>query len=110
MSFFIGSSSQYTQALVDTEKIKMAEIQFTAMSTTFNKLLDTCRDKCIPGEYGESELNTGEQCCIDRCVAKYVKANTMIGTNIQAKGFSPYESMPEYEKIKSKLKEAESKV
>lgn len=109
MSFFIGGSSQYSQAAVDPEKIKLAEIQFTAMSTTFGKVLDTCRNKCIPAEYGESELNTGEQCCVDRCVAKYVKANAFIGTNIERKGFNPNYSMPEYQKVNSMLAEAERK-
>lgn len=109
MSFFMGNSSQYSQALVDPEKIKLAEIQFTAMSTTFGKVLSTCQSKCIPAEYGESELNTGEQCCIDRCVAKYVKANALIGSNIQFKGFNPNQSMPEYKKVRSILEEAERK-
>ena len=109
MSFFIGGSSQYSQVLVDPEKLKLAEIQFTAMSTTFGKVLSTCRNKCIPAEYGESELNTGEQCCIDRCVAKYVKANAFIGSNIENKGFNPNQSMPEYQKIRSMLEEAERK-
>lgn len=99
MSFFMGSSSQYSQAQVDPERMKLAEIQYSAMATTFNKVLTTCRDKCIPSEYGENELNKGESCCVDRCVSKYVKANMIIGQNVQTKGFSP-EDMPEYKQFK----------
>lgn len=103
MSLFIGNSAQYTSVLVDPEKIKIAEIQFLAMSATFNKVLQTCRDKCIPGEYGENELNTGEICCVDRCVSKYVKANVMVGQNLQSKGFTPATHMPEYRNVKGSL-------
>ncbi|CAK7902213.1 mitochondrial import inner membrane translocase subunit Tim12p [[Candida] anglica] len=103
MSLFIGASQQYSYAQVDPEKIKIAEIQHAAMSSTFNKVIQVCRDKCIPGEYGENELNTGEQCCVDRCVSKYVKANTIIGTHIQNKGFTPYDSMPEYQGVRAKI-------
>lgn len=95
MSLFIGNSAQYTNAVVNPEKIKVAEIQHEAMAATFNRLLRTCRDKCIPGEFGESELNTGEMCCVDRCVLKYVQANTQIGAQVQRQGFAPA-SMPEY--------------
>ena len=88
---------------MDPEKIKIAEIQYLAMSSTFNKVLQTCRDKCIPGEYGENELNTGEVCCVDRCVSKYVKANAMVGMNLQAQGFTPTTNMPEYRVIQGKF-------
>ncbi|CDR37373.1 CYFA0S01e10110g1_1 [Cyberlindnera fabianii] len=50
------------------------------MNTTFNTILRTCSNKCIPEEYGESDLTKGESVCIDRCVAKYFKANVKIGT------------------------------
>lgn len=102
MSLFIGSAGQYTNALVDPEKIKMAEIHFDSMSKTFNSVLRTCRKKCIPAEYGEAELNTGEQCCVDRCVAKYVKANYQIGSQLQRR-LGPDLSQPVFDKIKEKL-------
>lgn len=103
MSLFIGNTSQYSQANVDPEKIKLAEVQYNAMSATFNKVLRTCENKCIGHEYGEGDLNTAEQCCIDRCVSKYVQANYLIGNHVQDHGFNPYRSMPEYKKVQSIL-------
>lgn len=101
MSFFIGNSSQYSLSVVDETKIQMAKIQFEAMSLTFNSLLNTCKEKCIAHEYGEADLNTGEMCCVDRCVAKYVKANLEIGTTLQNKGLTPENALPQYKKVDS---------
>ncbi|ODV81704.1 uncharacterized protein CANTADRAFT_44328 [Suhomyces tanzawaensis NRRL Y-17324] len=103
MSMFIGSSSQYSQASVDPEKIKLSQIQFDATAATFNKVLSTCASKCLGGEYGESDLVTGEASCIDRCVAKYVKANMVIGQHLQEQHIEPYGSMPEYRKVQQML-------
>lgn len=101
MSFFLGNTSQYSNSIVDETKIQLAKIQHEAMSLTFNSMLDTCKEKCIAHEYGESDLNTGEMCCVDRCVAKYVKANLEVGTALQSKGFTPEASLPQYKKINS---------
>lgn len=109
MSLFIGQSSQYSTVNVNPEKIKYAEIQFSAMSETFNKIMSTCEKKCLPHEYGEGDLVTGENSCIDRCVSKYVKSNVIIGTNFQNNGVNPYKDMPEYKKINLMLEEVKSK-
>ncbi|CAN6692735.1 unnamed protein product [Malus baccata var. baccata] len=37
----------------------------------FNKLTHTCFNKCVEKKYKESELNMGENSCIDWCVSKY---------------------------------------
>lgn len=109
MSFFLGDASQYSNANVDPERIQLAEVQFEAMSNTFNNVLRSCRNKCIAQRYGEGELNTGELSCSDRCVAKYVKANVLVGTHIQEEGYDLLKHMPEYKKIESILKEATRK-
>lgn len=106
MSFFIGNSSQYSQANVDPEKIKLAEVQFNATAATFNKVLLTCAAKCVNHEYGETDLLTGEGCCVDRCVTKYMKANVLVGTNFQDKKLEPYNAMPEYKKVTQMLEKA----
>ncbi|CAL1214710.1 unnamed protein product [Candida parapsilosis] len=103
MSVFLGSSSQYSHATVDPEKIKLAEIQFQASAHTFNKLLRRCEAKCLVHEYGEGELAKGESECIDRCVSKYVKANLVVGQHFQNQRLDPFNNMPEYKKIKSIL-------
>lgn len=101
MSFFLGDTSQYSYAPVDPEKLSLAEIQFNAISTTFNTVLQTCQKKCIGHEYGEGELNTGEASCLDRCVSKFVKANYDVGQQVRF-DLKP-EEMPEYKSIKEKL-------
>lgn len=104
MSFFLGNTSQYSYAEVDPEKVKLAEIQFSVMSATFNRVLALCEKKCLAHEYGEGEINTGEASCIDRCVAKYVKANAFVGEKMRLQ-LSP-ESMPEYQKVAQMMKSA----
>lgn len=101
MSFFIGSTSQYSNSVVDPAKIEMARVQHEAMSLTFNSMLETCKEKCIAHEYGEADLNTGEMCCVDRCVAKYVKTNMELGSALQSQGLTPENSLPQYKKIES---------
>ncbi|CAN3366530.1 mitochondrial import inner membrane translocase subunit Tim12p [Diutina catenulata] len=105
MSLFMGQTSQYTWGTVDAEKIKAAEIQFSATAATFNKMLRSCEKKCLNHEYGEGDLAKGEMECVDRCVAKYVAANKAVGENFQAKMMNPYFYMPDYDKVKSMMKQ-----
>ncbi|KAF7827291.1 mitochondrial import inner membrane translocase subunit TIM10 [Senna tora] len=49
----------------------MAEKEMEYRVELFNKLLNTCFNKCVDKRYKESELNMGENSCIDRCVSKY---------------------------------------
>lgn len=101
MSYFLGNTAQYSYMDVDHEKIKLALVQYTVTAEQFNRLLHQCREKCVAHEYGEGDLNTGEASCIDRCVAKYVKANTMIAQQVQFE-MRP-DRMPEYTKVASML-------
>lgn len=103
MSYFMGSASQYSQVQVDEQKIKLAEVQFNATAQTFNNLLKKCEDKCLNHEYGEGELTTGEASCVDRCVAKFVRANYIVGTNFQEQRINPYNTMNQYKKIQQVL-------
>lgn len=105
MSYFMGSASQYSQVQVDPEKIKLAEAQFYATAESFNKLLKKCEDKCLNHEYGEGELTTGEASCVDRCVAKYVRANYVVASNFQEQRIDPYQTMHQYKKIRLVLEE-----
>lgn len=100
MLLFIGNTSQYAWGTVDPEKIKQAQLQFEATAATFNKVLSTCAAKCINHEYGEGDLAKGEMSCVDRCVAKYVHANRMIGENFTKKNLNPYFNMGGYEKAR----------
>lgn len=103
MSLFIGNVNQYSYAKVDPAKIAAAQLQYEAMSATFNRLLISCQEKCILPEYGESDLNTGEQSCIDRCVSKYVKSNLVVGKAFQNLYFDATRDMQEYRIIQREL-------
>ncbi|CCF59197.1 hypothetical protein KAFR_0G01630 [Kazachstania africana CBS 2517] len=101
MSFFLNT---YGSQEVSQEKLDVAEVQFEAMNSTFNNILKSCLEKCIPHEgYSEGDLTKGEMCCIDRCVAKIHFSNRLIGGLVQARGFTPENSLPHYETIKDKL-------
>lgn len=101
MSYFLGNTAQYSHIEADPEKIRLAEVQYTVMASTFDSLLRTCREKCIYPEYGEGDIVTGEASCIDRCVAKYVNANARIAQQVQY-SLLP-DKMPEYQKVQSIL-------
>ncbi|AET38973.1 Tim12p Ecym_3492 [Eremothecium cymbalariae DBVPG len=99
MSLFLNP---YGSQEVDQAKLDVAEVQFDAMATTFNTMLNTCLEKCIPhDEYGEADLNKGEMSCIDRCIAKIHYTNRSIGAFVQVKGFTPQRFLPHYNKFNS---------
>ncbi|KAG0466599.1 hypothetical protein HPP92_018179 [Vanilla planifolia] len=50
--------------------LKKAEKEMEYRVELFNKLTHTCFNKCVEKRYKESELNMGENSCIDRCVSK----------------------------------------
>ncbi|OEL25040.1 Mitochondrial import inner membrane translocase subunit TIM10, partial [Dichanthelium oligosanthes] len=56
----------------------MAEKEMEYRVDLFNRLTQTCFDKCVEKRYKEAELNMGENSCIDRCVSKYWQASLLI--------------------------------
>ncbi len=69
--------------------MQMAELEMESLTALFDSLMNTCRSKCIPAEYGEGEINKGESVCIDRCVNKYFTANLQIVPLFRDKGITP---------------------
>ncbi|XVF05405.1 hypothetical protein REPUB_Repub05bG0169100 [Reevesia pubescens] len=66
-----------TPAGIDKEQaFGMAETEMEYRVELFNR-------------YKESELNMGENSCIDRCVSKYWQVNGMIGQMLSAGGRPP---------------------
>ncbi|KAL4292474.1 hypothetical protein AHAS_Ahas18G0031700 [Arachis hypogaea] len=57
----------------------MAEKELEYRVDLFNKMTQTCFNKCVDNRYKESELNMGENSCIDRCVSKYWHVTNLIG-------------------------------
>nr|POE99988.1 mitochondrial import inner membrane translocase subunit tim10 [Quercus suber] len=51
----------------------------SAEPPTIFRLTNTCFNKCVEKRYKESELNMGENSCIDRCVSKYWHVTNVIG-------------------------------
>ncbi|KAI3760524.1 hypothetical protein L1987_50919 [Smallanthus sonchifolius] len=65
---------------LDKEQIfGMAEKEMEYRVELFNKLTHTCFAKCVEKRYKESELNMGENSCIDRCVSKYWQVTNLVG-------------------------------
>ena len=44
-------------------------------------MIDMCYSKCIPN-YKDTELNVAELSCTDRCIAKYVEAQKIVGVKM----------------------------
>jgi len=80
MSFlFGGGRPQPTSA----EKIAAAETEVEMVSDMFNRLTQSCTQKCIPPDYREGELNKGESVCLDRCVSKFFEVNVKVSEKMQ---------------------------
>ncbi|XP_024023839.1 mitochondrial import inner membrane translocase subunit TIM10 [Morus notabilis] len=66
-------------ALEKDQIFGMAEKEMEYRVELFNKLTHTCFNKCVDKKYKESELNMGENSCIDRCVSKYWHVTNLVG-------------------------------
>ncbi|KAB5520364.1 hypothetical protein DKX38_024683 [Salix brachista] len=58
-----GVSKEQAYGMATTEMEYRVEL--------FNRLLNTCFNKCIDKRHKDAELNMGENSCVDRCVSKY---------------------------------------
>ncbi|KAF1859315.1 hypothetical protein Lal_00009899, partial [Lupinus albus] len=57
----------------------MAEKEMEYRVELFNKMTQSCFNKCVENKYKESELHMGENSCIDRCVSKYWHVTNLVG-------------------------------
>ncbi|KAI9143431.1 Tim10/DDP family zinc finger protein, partial [Paraphysoderma sedebokerense] len=64
----------------------MAEQEIEMVTDMFNRIVNSCHNKCIPPKYHDSELTKGESVCIDRCVAKFFEVNVKVGQKLAAAG------------------------
>ncbi|RCI05736.1 protein transporter tim10 [Rhizopus stolonifer] len=76
-------SNSYSQNIVDPQHLIEAEQQVEVFMGMYNRIIRACYDKCIPSKYHEPDLNKGEQKCIDRCVAKYMSIQTILGEKMR---------------------------
>ncbi|KAI8992681.1 Tim10/DDP family zinc finger-domain-containing protein [Pilobolus umbonatus] len=86
MSFFGGNAARPQQQTINPQNIALAESELEMVTDLFNRIVDSCHQKCISKEYTQGDLNQGEAICIDRCVAKYIDANMKIGEKMQQAG------------------------
>ncbi|KAH7301259.1 hypothetical protein KP509_23G018000 [Ceratopteris richardii] len=66
------------------EMIGMAQQEMEYRVELFNKLTHSCFEKCIEKRFKDSELNVGENSCVDRCVHKYWQVTAMVGQLLSA--------------------------
>ena len=78
---FSGRSSAQQEEIAKQqfEQQKM-EVVFT--TNMFNKMVKNCFRKCVPKLTEEPDLNVAEMTCVDRCVSKYMKFHTKVGTEM----------------------------
>ena len=56
------------------------------MTSLFNRLTDSCFDKCVVKLSASSaELAVGELACDDRCAIKYMEAQTIVSEVLRRK-------------------------
>ena len=56
----------------------LAKTETEVLTDMFNKMSSTCFKKCVV-KYPDNELAVGEMACVDRCVGKYLMAQTKVG-------------------------------
>jgi len=84
-----ASSPARTQSDMEMQRqIKAATYELKGITDLFNRMTTVCWEKCVAGnKFSDAELTVGELACIDRCVIKYMAAQTLIGkvlnTNFQ---------------------------
>lgn len=61
-------------------------VSLTETTRLMSEICSSCHSKCINQRYAEGDLNKGESVCIDRCVAKYIEVNKVIGEKMRAAG------------------------
>ena len=64
---------------VDPAKLELAETEMEVLQGLHQGILDGCREKCFVPYYTETDLTKGESACVDRCAAKFYKANIAVG-------------------------------
>ncbi|CAI0392972.1 unnamed protein product [Linum tenue] len=98
-----ANNSPLPAGVTKEQAFGMAETEMEYRVELFNRLSQTCFSKCVDkrhvssglhlyfygSRYKESELNMGENSCIDRCVSKYWLVNGLVGQMLSAGGQRP---------------------
>ncbi|KAG2228987.1 Tim10/DDP family zinc finger-domain-containing protein [Thamnidium elegans] len=81
MSYF-GGGNQQAQT-INPQNIAMAEQELEMVTDLFNRIVDSCQEKCIKLGEGQGDLNQQDSLCIDNCVAKFFETNSKVGEKMQ---------------------------
>ncbi|KAH8547557.1 Tim10/DDP family zinc finger-domain-containing protein [Umbelopsis sp. PMI_123] len=76
-------SGSYAQQYVNPQNLEIAEQEVEMFMDLFDRIRANCRNKCIPRKYHEPDLSKGEMVCIDRCVAKYISIQKLLGKKME---------------------------
>ena len=60
-----------------------AKTEMEMYTDLFNKIAASCFQKCASRRHREPDLSLGEMTCTDRCVAKYLEGQQIIGIVLQ---------------------------
>ncbi|GFH44432.1 mitochondrial import inner membrane translocase subunit tim10 [Chaetoceros tenuissimus] len=82
MSFFGGGGAP--QQPMQPDPLFAAQTEMEMYTVLFNKLTQSCFKKCASRKHKEPDLHLGEMSCIDRCVAKYMDSQELVGKVLQA--------------------------
>ncbi|KAG2201963.1 hypothetical protein INT47_000502 [Mucor saturninus] len=81
MSYF-GGGSQQSQT-INPQNIALAEQELEMVTDLFNRIVDSCHEKCIKLDNGQGDLSQQDALCIDNCVAKFFETNSKVGEKMQ---------------------------
>ncbi|CAN0854616.1 Mitochondrial import inner membrane translocase subunit TIM10 [Linum grandiflorum] len=86
-----ANNAELPAGVTKEQAFGMAETEMEYRVELFNRfrLGQTCFNKCVDKRYKESELNMGENSCIDRCVSKYWLVNGLVGEMLRDGGQRP---------------------
>ncbi len=62
--------------------VQLATAELEGMTNLFNRLADSCFDKCVV-KLSSADMAVGELACDDRCAIKYMEAQTIIADVIK---------------------------
>eukprot|EP00429_Kryptoperidinium_foliaceum_P006877 CAMPEP_0176023852 /NCGR_PEP_ID=MMETSP0120_2-20121206/11643_1 /TAXON_ID=160619 /ORGANISM="Kryptoperidinium foliaceum, Strain CCMP 1326" /LENGTH=88 /DNA_ID=CAMNT_0017357019 /DNA_START=45 /DNA_END=308 /DNA_ORIENTATION=+ len=76
MNFFGGGQQQQPQG---PDPVFAAKTEMEMYTDLFNKISSSCYHKCASRKHRDQDLSLGEMTCTDRCVAKYLDSQQLIG-------------------------------
>ncbi|XP_063681568.1 mitochondrial import inner membrane translocase subunit Tim10-like [Bolinopsis microptera] len=70
--------------LSSNQQKQMEQLEMDVMQDMYNRLSESCRNKCISKRYDEGDLSKAESVCLDRCAAKYLEVYERVGKKLTA--------------------------